>query len=479
MGKTRKKFLCAGFAATVMANLIAVAPAQEVTEVAVYTEHPRLFLRPARLRLLKRETQRQALRWEQFQTLIGGKAPMPEPGFAFALYSQASGDKAIGRQAIEWALNPQNTDLRQLALVYDWCQDLLSEAENKTLGAKLVKAISSAPPAPKNLENARDLVLAAIAVADIAPSESKAVLSATLQKYWTTSVVGQLKQGKVPFPRTSSLALLEILHATRDNLNVDLRETFTVWFKPLPLEWLLSYYPTPWPAAENEYHIPASAEPLSTGGTEVQPDLRGAALSRAAELAMVAYDTNAPETQVLQGWLMNDRYLLRGAFGIAYEFLWANPYQPGLSYYHVPLVFRDDTVGWLFLRSSWEDDARWLGYFGGQLQLFDQGKITVLDSERSQGPLDLEEGIVFFGKSFATQPGRFTVPAAKDPSRRTEDVFIVGLKPHAIYAIETDDEELDEAEADVGGTLFFPSIRSGATIRLAPRTATAVSNQPR
>jgi hypothetical protein len=179
---------------------------------------------------------------------------------------------------------------------------------------------------------------------------------------------------------------------------------------------------------------------------------------------MVAFDTNAPETQVLQGWLMNDRFLMRGAFGIAYEFLWANPYQPGLSYYHVPLVFRDDTLGSLYMRSSWDDDAKWLGYFANQLQLFEGGRITVLNPELTRGPLNLDEGIVFFGRSVS----RFTVPPSKDPERQTEDVFIVGLKPRTVYSIETDDEELNEAASDVGGTLFFPATRAGATIRLAP-----------
>ena len=44
---------------------------------------------------------------------------------------------------------------------------------------------------------------------------------------------------------------------------------------------------------------------------------------------MVAYDVNAPQTQVLQGWLMHDRFILRGPFGAPYEFLWANPTSPG------------------------------------------------------------------------------------------------------------------------------------------------------
>ena len=47
--------------------------------VAVFTEHPRLFLRPQRLRLLKRERERASPRWQQFETLVVGGAPMPEP----------------------------------------------------------------------------------------------------------------------------------------------------------------------------------------------------------------------------------------------------------------------------------------------------------------------------------------------------------------------------------------------------------------
>jgi hypothetical protein len=438
--------------------------AGKVTEVAVYTEHPRLFLRPQRLKLLKRETQRQTLRWEQFQALTGAKAPFPEPAFAAALYYQAGGDKDVGRRAVEWALNPRNTDLRQLAIVYDWCQELMSETENRNLAARLRKAIAN-PPAPKNMSTARDLLLAGISVAATAPAESKAVIATVLQKYWPAAIVKPLDQGKQPFPRSDVLALLEILHATRDNLNVDLRQSYAAWFKPLPLEWLLSYYPTPWPAAENEFHIPSSDDPVKDG----TPDLNTAALSRAAELAMVAFDTNAPETQVLQGWLMNDRFLMRGAFGIPYEFLWANPYQPGLSYYHVPLVFRDDTLGQLFIRSSWDDDAKWLGYFANQLQVFETGRIMVLNPELTRDPLNLDEGVVFFGKAAS----KFTVPASKDPERQTEDVFIVGLKPRIVYSIETDDEELNEAQSDIGGTLFFPGTRAGATIRLTPVTSLA------
>jgi len=113
--------------------------------VTVSSDHPRLFLRPARLRLLKRERERASERWQQFDALLAGNAPMPEPGMAQALYYQVSGNAAAGRQAVAWALGPGN-DLRQLALVFDWCQDLLSEAQRRDLAARISEAVKVEVP---------------------------------------------------------------------------------------------------------------------------------------------------------------------------------------------------------------------------------------------------------------------------------------------------------------------------------------------
>ena len=44
----------------------------------------------------------------------------------------------------------------------------------------------------------------------------------------------------------------------------------------------------------------------------------------------------------------------------------------------LPLVFHDATTGHIFARTSWDDDATWLGYFDGNLQLFKDGKIQSL-----------------------------------------------------------------------------------------------------
>jgi hypothetical protein len=420
----------------------------------VYTEHPRLFLRPQRLRMLQREKQRDSQRWRQFALFMAGRAPMPEPGFAEALYLRVGGEADAGKRAVTWALSPAATDLRQLALVFDWCQDALTEAQSQTLAKKLVKNIESSA-GDRSIPATRSRLLAAIALADHMQEVSTRTVEQIIRVWWREQMGPALKAGNNVVPRDDLYALFEILHAVRDNLSVDLREAAPLFFKGLPAYDLLSYYPATFPAAEGEYRIPAVK-----GGRE--PDLRRAAMARAAELAMVPFDNNSNQTLVLQGWLMHDSFLLRGTFGVTYEFLWANPYQPGLSYYHVPLVFHDDLFGRLFARSSWEENARWLGYFDGELQLFQDGKVALLNPEIAEGPLSLDEAVIYFGRNAQ----RFTAMI-----QAGEDAFVVGLKPRAVYQIEVDDEELVEQSTDPGGilALHLPrQVKIGVRIRPRP-----------
>ncbi|MBM3775536.1 MAG: hypothetical protein FJW37_10275 [Acidobacteria bacterium] len=442
-------------------------PAQTQEEsFRIYTEPPRLLLRPARLKLLTRERERRSLRWQQLETLILGKAPMPEPGFAYALFYRVSGNSEQGRQAVQWAIakarESQPAELRQIALVFDWCQDLLSEPQAKALAAKLERGLAPARPgaAPPDLAVLRSRVLAAIALADRAPEVPARHLELFVRDWWRLKTAPALKAGRGRLTRDDMYPLVEILHAVRDNLQIEMRESAPGWFKELPLYLLASYYPATYPAAENEYRIPASH------GTE-DPDLRRATLSRAAELSLLAYEPNAVETQVLQGWLMHDRFLLRGTFGIPYEFLWANPYHPGLSYYHVPLILHDRLHGRLFVRSSWDDSATWLGYFDGELQLFRDGMVTVLSPQLTSGPIALDEAVVFFGGNSR----KFRVLLKDD-----EAVFVLGLKPNQKYDLEIDDEEIREARTDAGGILPLrlpPKIDVGVRIKEAGAPAAA------
>jgi hypothetical protein len=403
----------------------------------VFTEHPRLLLPPQRLRLLKRERERGSIRWVQFEALIRGSAPTPESGFAQALYYRIAGDAAVGRKAIGSALGP-GTDLRQQALVFDWCQDLLTPAQSTQLAARLERAIT-APPTDNSLASVRSRALASIALFDHVPQSPGRELDRIVRGWWERKTVPALLAGRDVIARDDAYPLLELLHAVRDSTNVDIRESCRRFFKDFPIEHLISHYPATYPAAENDYRIGASR-----GAGE--PNLRMAALSRAAELAMVAFDVNAPESQVLQGWLMHDRFLLRGPFGAPYDFLWANPYQPGLSYYHVPLIYYNADFGRLFVRSNWEDSATWFGYFGGTAQLFRDGQVTVLNPDLTSGPIGLTEAVVFFGRSAR----RFRTTVEED-----EVVFVVGLKPLQMYLVEIDNEEAYEAPTDVGGIMII------------------------
>jgi len=435
------------------------AATDSVESTKVYTDHPRLFLRPQRLRLLRRETGRDSLRWEQFHLLISGGAPMAEPGFANALYFRATDDIAAARRAIDWALASSrgaNGDVRQIALVYDWCQDQMKAAEKQTLLKTLRTAVGQRP-AGTTLNDLRSQLLAAIAIAGDDDSDSQAAIQYVLRDQWSGKILSALKSGKQEWKPGDTYPLYEIFHAVRDNLNIDLREDFLDYFKQFPLFDLLSYYPPPYPAAENEFHIPWSP-------TIGEPDLRIAALSRAAELAMVALDTNAPESQVLQGWLMNDRFLMRGVFGIPYEFLWANPYQPGLSYYHVPLVMYDETLGRLLVRSSWEDDALWAGLIDGRLQEFRDGRVMMIDPRTASEPLDLQEAVILF----PAQSQRFVSGNKPD-----NDVFIVGLDQETAFHVEPDDEEMEEVSSDHAGVLYLKGVRPGIEVRLTRRSSGA------
>ena len=426
--------------ALLLLALPAILPAQTADPVAVFTEHPRLLLRPQRLRLLKRERERSSPRWQQFAALVAGNAPMPEPGFAYALYYQASGDAEFGRKAIAYALSPA-ADLRQQAFVYDWCQPLLTPAQSHDLAARLQVAIAAPPPSgpPQNAAAVRPRVLAAIAIYDDVPNTPQRELERVVRQWWVTGVIPALKSGRSVIARDDAYPLWELMHALRDSTNLDLRESYPAYFKTFPIEHLLSHYPAIFEGPENDYRIGATPKPG-------EPDLRAATFSRAAELAMVAMDVNAPETQVLQGWLMHDKFILKGALGAPYEFLWGNPYQPGLSYYHVPLIYHDPTLGHLFIRSTWDPDASWFGYFDGAMQLFADGHVTPLNPQFDAPPLNLQEAWI----CFAPRLRKWKLPVEEE-----EAVFVLGLEPRRTYQVEIDDEEVYETAADAGGILLL------------------------
>ncbi len=413
-------------------------------EYRVYNTHPRLLLTSQRLRLLKRERDRDSMRWRQFSLLVRSAAEMPEEGFALALYYQVTADEAFAKRAVDWAVGP-GTDVRQLALVYDWCQPVMGAVQSKALASKILRLAEQRPA--DGIAPRRDRVLAAIATADENQHGEEAFLRDTVEQWWRARMAPTLADGRTVIPLPDIYALAELLHSVRDNLKIELRDDIPDYFHELAKYQVLGNYPAPLAAPENEYRIPVYS---GTG----QPDVDRAALARAGGLSMVAYDNNALENQFLQGWLIQDRFMLQGTFGAPYEFLWANPYQPGLSYFQLPVLYHDAKSGALFIRSNWEDDAVWFGLYQGEAQLFEDGKITVLKpparGAAEPKPIAVGDASIMWG----SPPLRFSTEGGS--------TLVVGLKPNHRYLVETDDEEMRQAESDRVGTLVlaYPAERS-------------------
>ena len=420
--------------------------------------HPRLFLPARRAKLLARETTRDALRWVQFSTFIRGNVKMPEPGFALSLYYVATQSQEHGRQAVEWALSAAATDLRQLAIVFDWCQPLLKPEESKALVTK-IEGLLTKTAAAQDLPAVRDRVVAALAISGHTESAPHTrYIKPAVEVWWKARIVEPIQKGATPIDLRDHLPLLELLHALRDNLEIDLRETAKKHFAFLPVYHLLAHYPAPFPGAENEYRVPL----MKTHG---EPDPREMARSRAAALAMVAYDNNAQEMQFLQGWLIQDRFLLRSTYGIPYEFLWANPYQPGLSFHYLPNVFHDSASGRLIIRSTWEDDAVWYYQAGGVVQMFREGRVINMKQEQIDKQIDMGNTILL--------PSNLSSKFDVNSGDSVLHYYVVGLTPAGRYELEVDDEEMREVKTDPGGVLElnFPKERTAGVLLHASAAA--------
>ena len=198
---------------------------------------------------------------------------------------------------------------------------------------------------------------------------------------------GAERSRKAPIPREQTYALLELLHALRDNVSVDLRES-------APSASKICRSTISWATIR-----PRFAVQTTTSWFPFSAAMASRILSKRCGRGRPAwrwwrYDPNSPEIQYLQGWLMQDRFMMRDPLGCLYEFLWANPYQPGLSYELLPLVFHDASSGHVFARTSWEEDATWIGYFDGHLQVFRDGKLETLRSGASTKPVRVGDAVL-------------------------------------------------------------------------------------
>lgn len=339
-----------------------------------------------------------------------------------------------------------------------------SAAQQATLNQRLASTVSAGLPADAAPARVRDLTLAAVAVADDTPDASARALGWVHQQWWPR-ITSAMEAGRIPVPHREALPFVEVIYSFQRGLQLDLRESAVAFFRDYPIWHLLRHYPPSFAGGENDYRIPA----FSGNG---EPDIDDATMSRAAELAMVALDSNAQESQFLQGWLLNPRFRMRGALGAPYEYFWCNPYQPSLSYFYLPLYQYLPAFNSLLARSSWEENATWLGMVDGAMQLFTEDGIRVVEAGRETRLLPVgPSSIVMEGK--VAPPGgvsRVTAPEC-------ERLFWLGLRGSSRYEVEIDGEEIAEVVTSKGGVLELDlSNRGGGGVAIRPAIPSATAN---
>lgn len=419
------------------------APADYIVESA----HPRLLLNSHELRRLRRDREREVSRWRRFQAVLTAETgPPPEPGFAYALHYAVSGSLEHGRRAVEWAVQ-DGSDPRQLALVFDWCHGILTEEELHQIAAKLRRFLVESG-SDTSVQTVRSRVFAAVAAAEEMRPLSAETLRAFFEDWWSKHYLPAVASGSHPASREGLYALIEILHAFRDHFRIDLRTADREFFTDLPLYSLLHYYPATHRTTDGEYRVPI-------GTNFANPDLRAAVLARAADLSLATYDPNQLECQFLQGWLMQDQFQMRDAFGAPYELLWANPYQPGLSYRSAPLSLHQPRFGALYVRSSWNADASCLFYRNGTAKLLQGGVYRALNlaggGSLSLGPTVIQQ---------MPRKRKLEVDAEQPLT-----LYLLGAEPSAAYSVLVGDEKPAPRWSGAGGIIAV-TVPAGSQVKI-------------
>lgn len=349
----------------------------------------KLLLTPQRLRRLQRDRERETIRWVNFERRVQTVPDSPERGFELALYYAVTHDEARGREAVEWAL-AHSCDRQQIPYVVDWCRKLLTDSD---LGSLNLRWCGGRPL------SYRDKAFNAIAAGNgpftadaLPPNTDASALADPRQLY----------------------ALCEYLITVRMLTHTDLREENATFFRVLPKEFLLSLKP----------------EQIE------RPDW----MAHIAALALVAVDPNLEGSQFLQGWAMEDSQMITEGPGVAYEFLWADPYLPGIAYRNLdPWVY--DPAGRLFARTNWDANSCWVANTQRGIA---QENCRSLALERSQT----------FG-SLTLLP-MFT-PCLDVPARTNRETLILWrLKPRETITYRGEEKkELSEA-ADAAGMWLVP-----------------------
>jgi hypothetical protein len=285
---------------------------------------PQLLLAPKLLRRLQRDRQRQTVRWLNFERRVQTVPDSPERGFELGLYYAVTHDQQRGREAVQWALT-HSCERRQAALVLDWAANEISPEAR----ARLEQAHCATSNASDSIEQVRDNLFSAV----VRGQDAHGVITGE----WP-SVRATIERRPTP---SNLYALSEFLMVARNSERTDLRADDPHFFSLLPKEFLLSLKPE---QAEHPSWI-----------------------AHIAALALVTVDPNLENSQFLQGWAMEDRQMLRDGPGVAYEFMWGDPYLPGVAYQNMdPWIY--DPSGRLFARTDWNADACWIAITPAKLQ---------------------------------------------------------------------------------------------------------------
>jgi hypothetical protein len=167
---------------------------------------------------------------------------------------------------------------------------------------------------------------------DLISESERAKIPACRPALTPETLLASLQNGAFRNPQTLYTAC-EYVMTVRASQHTDLRESAPHFFSQLPVQFLLSLKP-----AQIDH-----------------PDW----MTHIAALALVALDPNLEASQFLQAWAIEDRQMLRDGPGVAYEFLWADPYLPGVGYQNLdPWTY--DAAGHLFARTNWDINACWI-----------------------------------------------------------------------------------------------------------------------
>lgn len=421
-----------------------------LADYRVYTKHPRLWLDGGRLERLRHEVQRDTERWRQLQLLSRSGTRFPEEPLWLALQFRVGGSEEAGRKAVAWALAQAESsqmlsdpgDLRLGAVVFDWCHELLSTEERERLAGALGKA-AQAIASGHGLEAGpvRSAVLAAVAVADEWEQASQTLLT-LIDGRWRGEIQPALLRGATPDRAAELMAMLEIFHAVRYNLEQDLWRESDAVFRPLPRVQMLRYYPRQLETETGD--LRELAQPSA-----VKLEARAESVpARIAEMMLVAYESTLEEYQFLQGWIRHDAYVLRDPYGAVYEFIWINPYLPGLSYSNSPPVAHDEVRGRVFARQGWDEEDVWAGYLGGELQVYGEGQLMVIGPETKQAPLEFAGAAI----ALARLPMKFEVEVPHAVGARDDRViYVVGLRQGETYEVKVNRSRFRPYLAGVGG----------------------------